>query len=144
MLRYSEGDSEVGTSNVFGDQQLLCDVKADEIVFKHLRSFVKFALSEEQPFLQQMGGEDFIVTFDPLDGSSIISVIYYTFWFSPITINQLYLFIVQFQCRKYFWNLEVRHKQLVGLNLQGKSGRSCFLFVWVQNYNNNGKRTELD
>jgi fructose-1,6-bisphosphatase len=36
---------------------------------------VKFALSEEQPVLKEMRGDEFLVTFDPLDGSSIISVI---------------------------------------------------------------------
>ena len=33
---------------------------------------VKYGLSEEKPVLNELGGEDFIVTFDPLDGSSII------------------------------------------------------------------------
>jgi len=66
----------VETSNQFGDKQLKIDVLSDEIMFKHLKASkkVKYALSEEEPELHDMSGEQFIVTFDPLDGSSIIDV----------------------------------------------------------------------
>jgi len=66
----------VETANHFGDKQLKIDVLSDEIMFKHLKESkkVKYALSEEEPELHEMDGEHFIVTFDPLDGSSIIDV----------------------------------------------------------------------
>jgi len=71
-----EDASHIGHSNQFGDKQLKIDVLSDEIIFLFLRSskLVKYALSEEKPELHDMGGQQFIVTFDPLDGSSIIDV----------------------------------------------------------------------
>lgn len=33
---------------------------------------MQYGLSEEKPVLNDLGGKEFIVTFDPLDGSSII------------------------------------------------------------------------
>lgn len=71
-----EDTHHIGHSNHFGDKQLKIDVMADEIIFMNLRNskLVKYALSEEKPELVSMGGEQFIVTFDPLDGSSIIDV----------------------------------------------------------------------
>ena len=51
---------------------MLCD----EIIFQHLKDsgVVAFALSEEKPQLIEINGDNkpYIVTFDPLDGSSII------------------------------------------------------------------------
>lgn len=71
-----EDASHIGHSNQFGDKQLKIDVLSDEIIFMNLRTskLVKYALSEEKPELHDMGGQQFIVTFDPLDGSSIIDV----------------------------------------------------------------------
>lgn len=71
-----EDASHIGHRNQFGDKQLKIDVLSDEIIFMNLRTskLVKYALSEEKPELHDMGGQQFIVTFDPLDGSSIIDV----------------------------------------------------------------------
>jgi len=75
LIAYGE-THHTDTSNHFGDKQLQLDVLSDEIMFTNLRNSqrVKYALSEEEPVPQDMGGEQFIVTFDPLDGSSIVDV----------------------------------------------------------------------
>jgi len=71
-----EDTQYIGHRNEFGDKQLKLDVLSDEIIFMNLKAskLVKYALSEEKPELHDMGGEQFNVTFDPLDGSSIIDV----------------------------------------------------------------------
>lgn len=75
LIAYGETD-HTESSNQFGDKQLQLDVLSDQIMFTNLRNSqrVKYALSEEEPVPQDMGGEQFIVTFDPLDGSSIVDV----------------------------------------------------------------------
>jgi len=63
------------SQNIFGDQQLHQDIACDEIVEKHLKnnSLVKGFASEERPQYHQIAeGEGFVVTYDPLDGSSVI------------------------------------------------------------------------
>lgn len=63
------------TSNDFGDQQLHQDVECDLIIEKHLKlnPLVKAFASEERPEYTKIAeGEGYIVTFDPLDGSSIV------------------------------------------------------------------------
>ncbi|CAG9322259.1 unnamed protein product [Blepharisma stoltei] len=62
----------VGSQNAFGEHQLRADLLSNEELFTSLRGKCRFALSEENPVPQEMGGEHFVVTFDPLDGSSII------------------------------------------------------------------------
>eukprot|EP00475_Leptophrys_vorax_P020834 TRINITY_DN28588_c0_g2_i1.p2 TRINITY_DN28588_c0_g2~~TRINITY_DN28588_c0_g2_i1.p2 ORF type:complete len:393 (-),score=56.47 TRINITY_DN28588_c0_g2_i1:81-1259(-) len=63
--------------NTFGDEQLAVDVLADKLLFEALKfsHVCKYACSEEQPDLIDMGGPvegGFSVAFDPLDGSSIV------------------------------------------------------------------------
>jgi fructose-1,6-bisphosphatase len=64
------------TVNKFGDQQLHLDVHCDEVVQKHLalNPSVRGIASEERPeyieLSQGEGGYD--ITYDPLDGSSIV------------------------------------------------------------------------
>ena len=50
------------------------DLATDAILFEELEKsgVVSIALSEENPVPKFLGGTKFIVTFDPLDGSSII------------------------------------------------------------------------
>lgn len=73
FLRDGEAVSgSVGTSNPFGDAQLKADMYSDHLLFESIRGLCVTALSEETPIPQAMGGTYFIVTFDPLDGSSII------------------------------------------------------------------------
>lgn len=73
FLRDSGSESsKVGNSNAFGESQLKADVFSDQAIFSSLQGLVKQAVSEETTNPQEMGGSDFIVTFDPLDGSSII------------------------------------------------------------------------
>lgn len=73
FLRDSGSESsQVGISNAFGEKQLEADVFSDQTIFTSLQGLVKQAVSEETTTPQQMGGSNFIVTFDPLDGSSII------------------------------------------------------------------------
>lgn len=73
FLREGEAVSgTVGTSNTFGETQLKADVYSNTLLFDSLRGLCVTALSEETPVPQPMNGPYFIVTFDPLDGSSII------------------------------------------------------------------------
>eukprot|EP00271_Cylindrocystis_brebissonii_P005390 TRINITY_DN173_c0_g1_i1.p1 TRINITY_DN173_c0_g1~~TRINITY_DN173_c0_g1_i1.p1 ORF type:complete len:393 (-),score=103.87 TRINITY_DN173_c0_g1_i1:591-1769(-) len=63
--------------NTFGDEQLAVDLLADKLLFEALRfsHVCKYACSEEEPQLKDMGGPvegGFSVAFDPLDGSSIV------------------------------------------------------------------------
>jgi sedoheptulose-bisphosphatase len=74
MLLRAPNTANVGSVNTFGDQQLEADVEADRIVFDALRSCgaVACASSEETTDVQNLGGSNYSVAFDPLDGSSII------------------------------------------------------------------------
>ena len=63
------------TENKFGDQQLHQDVHCDGVVEKFLRKNpeVKGFASEERPHYEKIGeGDGYVVTYDPLDGSSIV------------------------------------------------------------------------
>jgi sedoheptulose-bisphosphatase len=74
-LRNSEYSSvEIGSVNSFGDSQLDVDVKCDDLIFRTLKlsKLVAFASSEENPVEIVCDGDGFCVSFDPLDGSSII------------------------------------------------------------------------
>jgi len=64
----------VGTTNKFGDNQLDVDLKADAVVFDCLREskVVHVASSEENPTEIPCNGLGYSVSFDPLDGSSIV------------------------------------------------------------------------
>eukprot|EP00743_Colponemidia_sp_Colp-15_P001185 GILK01001303.1.p1 GENE.GILK01001303.1~~GILK01001303.1.p1 ORF type:complete len:303 (-),score=48.72 GILK01001303.1:109-1017(-) len=68
--------SPVGATNLFGDEQLAIDIICDHVLFKRLRNCpsVYGASSEEQPELLPLGGSGYVVSFDPLDGSSIVDV----------------------------------------------------------------------
>ncbi|EGR30678.1 hypothetical protein IMG5_126140 [Ichthyophthirius multifiliis] len=75
ILKYhTTGRQETGQINTFGDIQLDCDTHTDQIIFDELKKtgVVAYALSEETPQPVNLGGNKYIVTFDPLDGSSII------------------------------------------------------------------------
>ena len=72
--RYNTSN-KITTANDFGDVQLDFDVQIDSILFDALKAcgVVYAASSEERPYLVKLNeGGKFIVTFDPLDGSSII------------------------------------------------------------------------
>lgn len=64
------------TFNKFGDQQLHLDVQCDEIVEKFLKEnpLVRGCASQERPdYIELNKGEHgFDVTYDPIDGSSIV------------------------------------------------------------------------
>lgn len=66
--------AKVGTQNTFGDNQLDVDVKTDAVIFRHLKSSgkVSVAASEENPMEIDCEGDGYSVSFDPLDGSSIM------------------------------------------------------------------------
>jgi sedoheptulose-bisphosphatase len=73
-IRYNTSN-KITTANDFGDVQLDFDVQIDSILFEHLKDcgVVYAASSEERPYLTKLNENGkFLVTFDPLDGSSII------------------------------------------------------------------------
>ena len=73
-IRYNTSN-KITTANDFGDVQLDFDVQIDSILFEHLKDcgVVYAASSEERPYLTKLNEKGkFLVTFDPLDGSSII------------------------------------------------------------------------
>ena len=73
-IRYNT-PNKIDLANEFGDVQLDMDVQIDSIIFDALKEcwVVYAAASEEKPMLIKLNeGGKFFVTFDPLDGSSII------------------------------------------------------------------------
>lgn len=73
-LRYSTSN-KIQTTNDYGDVQLDQDVQTDSLIFEALKNtgIVHSGLSEERSYVTQLDENGkFIVTFDPLDGSSII------------------------------------------------------------------------
>lgn len=73
-IRYNTSN-KITTANDFGDVQLDFDVQIDSILFDALSEcgVVYAASSEERPQLVKLNENGkFFVTFDPLDGSSII------------------------------------------------------------------------
>lgn len=73
-IRYNTSN-KITTANDFGDVQLDFDVQIDSILFEALTDcgVVFGASSEERPYLTKLNPNGkFFVTFDPLDGSSII------------------------------------------------------------------------
>jgi len=73
-IRYNTSN-KITTANDFGDVQLDFDVQIDSILFDNLSQsgVVYSASSEERPYLTKLNDKGkFVVTFDPLDGSSII------------------------------------------------------------------------
>lgn len=73
-LRYSTSN-KIQTTNDFGDVQLDQDVQTDSLIFEALRNtgMVYAGLSEERSYVTNLDDNGkYIVTFDPLDGSSII------------------------------------------------------------------------
>jgi sedoheptulose-bisphosphatase len=74
LMRY-EPVSKTTTKNDFGEEQLNVDKETDEIIYRNLKEsgVVYSACSEESihPTTLNEGG-NYIVTFDPLDGSSIV------------------------------------------------------------------------
>ncbi len=74
LIRYESLD-EISSKNAFGDHQLVLDVECDNLIYTALKDtgVVAYAMSEERPFPTELGGKDFIVTLDPLDGGSVIA-----------------------------------------------------------------------
>jgi len=70
------GDRKTGTYNIYGEEQIKLDKRANEIILSALRDsrMVKQAGSEEEEGVIQMDSKKghFGVTIDPLDGSSLI------------------------------------------------------------------------
>lgn len=73
-LRYHSA-MQVATMNPFGKQQSSIDLKADEIIFEHLKkSGVVFAAVSEERGCPVELTEDgsFVVSFDPIDGNNVL------------------------------------------------------------------------
>ena len=65
----------VTSKNEFGKQQSNIDLEANNIIMKHLKSsgVVGYAASEESPQANELNPDgEYFVTFDPIDGSSVI------------------------------------------------------------------------
>ena len=65
----------VTSKNAFGKQQSDIDLEADKIIFKHLKAsgVIHAAASEESPQMNVLNEDGtYFVTFDPIDGSSVI------------------------------------------------------------------------
>lgn len=68
---------EAGSTNTFDEEQLKLDVLSDKIIFAQLKKsgVVAVAASEEQSEEIELNkGGEFSVSFDPLDGSSLVDV----------------------------------------------------------------------
>jgi len=66
-----------GSRNVFGEEQLKLDVLSDEIIRRHLvesRLVACFASEEHENIIELNPKAPFTVTYDPLDGSSLVDV----------------------------------------------------------------------
>jgi len=67
-----------GCENIYGEEQLALDMSSDEIIKRQLEfsGFVSHYASEERDSIVQVGKgqEKYIVTADPLDGSSLVDV----------------------------------------------------------------------
>ncbi|CAD8044316.1 unnamed protein product [Paramecium primaurelia] len=76
VLRHcSGGGNQTQTQNNFGDHQLESDIQCEVNINRELEKcgFVSHSANEESPEMKQLcEGGRYIVTFDPLDGSSII------------------------------------------------------------------------
>ena len=73
-LRYNTSN-KITSANDFGDTQLDMDVQTDSIIFEALRNTgcVWAGVSEERAYLTYLNDEgEYMVTFDPLDGSSVV------------------------------------------------------------------------
>jgi fructose-1,6-bisphosphatase len=73
-LRYNTSN-KITSANDFGDVQLDMDVQTDSLIFEALRAsgVVQSGLSEERAYITTLNDDGkYIVTFDPLDGSSIV------------------------------------------------------------------------
>lgn len=67
-----------GTENSFGESQVAMDVLADDIIANELErsELAKVVISEEreEPLIFKSPRGDFLVAYDPLDGSSLVNV----------------------------------------------------------------------
>jgi len=74
----STNTGKAGTMNVFGESQAALDVMSDEIITRELKrsELVSLIASEEQddPVSCEATRGNFLVAYDPLDGSSLIDV----------------------------------------------------------------------
>eukprot|EP00922_Rhytidocystis_sp_ex-Travisia-forbesii_P056928 GHVS01084259.1.p1 GENE.GHVS01084259.1~~GHVS01084259.1.p1 ORF type:complete len:149 (+),score=15.91 GHVS01084259.1:125-571(+) len=77
VLRKGGLVTSLGSHNVFGDEQLTVDISAENILREFTKGpegsgLVRAVGSEEQPQLEEVGDGEFVLCWDPLDGSSII------------------------------------------------------------------------
>lgn len=68
--------SKAGSTNVYGEEQLKLDVLADRIVVDECKKnlLIGFLASEEMENEIQIEENEFAITYDPLDGSSLVDV----------------------------------------------------------------------
>ena len=73
LLRTGIGLSGAGSINASGDNQLHIDLAANRSIFDSLEGgSVYAAASEETPDFVKIGHGNFLVVFDPIDGSSVV------------------------------------------------------------------------
>ncbi|AJC87671.1 class 1 fructose-bisphosphatase [Campylobacter insulaenigrae] len=76
-LRYLKDFDYTTSQNATGDTQLKLDVKSDEIITKFLKQAkgIKSLISEEKQEQMLLNeNEEYVVAYDPLDGSSLVDV----------------------------------------------------------------------
>lgn len=75
MIRVDRGE-KLASENAFGDEQVVMDVEADNLVYNKLLAsgVVRAIASEEMEDEEKFAGGVFAVAHDPLDGSSLIDV----------------------------------------------------------------------
>ncbi|MBI5754465.1 fructose-1,6-bisphosphatase [Candidatus Peregrinibacteria bacterium] len=67
---------KIGTTNSYGEEQVAMDVFSNTILIEELKknSQVGLVASEELPDEEKIGGGEYALAFDPLDGSSLVDV----------------------------------------------------------------------
>jgi hypothetical protein len=135
QLRTAETTATGGT-NTFGDQQLKVDMICDAICFGKLRGCgaVTCASSEENTDMVNMGGIGYSVSFDPLDGSSVIDANFavvrkiWRFLMRRFVTTQLYVLIRTCSLLgEYFWCVAREH-----INRSLWTGASCGLICGIR------------
>lgn len=75
-MHIEDSDKAGGETNVFGEEQIVLDVMADQILHRRMEEnpLVGLVASEEGDGEEKVGDGPYAVCYDPLDGSSLVDV----------------------------------------------------------------------